>query len=317
MNNVFMFSGQGSQYYQMGRALFEANGTFRRVMRQMDAQAADLVGQSVVAAIFDRSRRPSDLFDRLLLTSPAILMTEIALLETLRAAGVHPDMALGASLGSYAAAVAAGGLDGEEALGAVIAHARALESRCSRGAMMAILAERSLYERDELRRHCELAATHFAGHFVVSMPSERVAQVGKFLEHEAIAFQLLPVAFAFHSPWIEAARDLLVVPATVGGSLAIPLACCAHADTLTALPQNYFWTVARLPIRFDQMIATLEAEQPHRYIDVGPAGTLATFLKYSLGRASPSRAHKILSPVGDDLAALDRLLGQFSTTAAH
>jgi acyl transferase domain-containing protein len=114
MRNVFMFSGQGSQYYQMGRALYEQGGTFARSMRAMDRIVQDLGCPSVVNALYGDQPKGAP-FDDLVLSHPAIFMVEFALSQTLLEMGIEPHLTLGVSLGSVAASVLAGGLRMEEA----------------------------------------------------------------------------------------------------------------------------------------------------------------------------------------------------------
>src|SRR5579872_4118204 len=103
-----MFSGQGSQYFQMGRSLYDNNDTFRHWMMQLDGIARELSGNSVIEALYAPQRRIGDVFDRTALTHPAIFMVEYSLAQTLIHAGVCPDIVLGVSLGSFAAAAVAG-----------------------------------------------------------------------------------------------------------------------------------------------------------------------------------------------------------------
>ena len=83
--------------------------------------------------------------------------------------------------------------------------------------------------------------------------------------------------------------------------------CCERATSLSALSEDYFWRVIRRPIRFQDSINELEKSASYRYIDVGPSGTLATFLKYLLPATSSSTAHAILTPHGRDQKNLDAL----------
>src|ERR1700733_6256349 len=78
---VFMFSGQGSQYFQMGRVLFEKNDTFRHWMVQLDDVARKLLGRSVIDALYSSFHGKGDPFDRTLLTHPAIFMVEYTLVR--------------------------------------------------------------------------------------------------------------------------------------------------------------------------------------------------------------------------------------------
>jgi hypothetical protein len=72
------------------------------------------------------------------------------------------------------------------------------------------------------------------------------------------------------------------------------------------------WNTVRRPIEFERTIAELEQRAPRHYIDVGPAGTLATFLKYGLPPSSASMSYPILSPFGSELKNYERLLSQRS-----
>lgn len=63
---VFMFSGQGSQYYHMGKELFKENIVFRQSMHEMDAMAARRIGTSIVEEIYHPAKRVSDPFDSIL-----------------------------------------------------------------------------------------------------------------------------------------------------------------------------------------------------------------------------------------------------------
>jgi bacillaene synthase trans-acting acyltransferase len=141
---VFMFCGQGSHHLQMGRELFDKNERFRQSMLELDALAQVLGGEPVIEALYDAAEAKP--FDRTLLTHPAIFMVEYSLAQCLIGAGVVPDMALGASLGSLAAAVIGGFMDVERAMAAVMHQALTFEACCERGGMIAILAEPSLFE---------------------------------------------------------------------------------------------------------------------------------------------------------------------------
>ena len=309
---VFMFSGQGSQYFQMGKDLFEKNDVFRASMLRLDDLVRQISGVPVLATLYEDGRHKGDPFDRTLLTHPAIFMVEYSLAQTLMQSGLKPDMVLGVSLGSFAAAAIAGFLDVEEALAGVVRQAIALEESCEPGAMIAVLGDPKLFEQDFLGGRSELAAVNFASHFVVSARQADLEPIEAGLRSREIAYQRLPVSFPFHSQWIEKGRErfepfmqsIRYKPAT------LPYACCDRAAVVSELPRDYFWNIVRHPMLFREMTARLEEEGPRRYVDVGPAGTLATFLKYSLPATTTSTMHPILTPYGLDqrnLAAVVKL----------
>lgn len=312
---VFMFSGQGSQYFQMGKELFEKNETFHGWMVRLDEMAGRSSGDSIVDTLYSSARGKSDPFDRTPATHPAIFIVEYSLAQTLIEAGVQPDMVLGASLGSFAAAAIAGFMDVEDALSAVIRQATAIEERCEPGGMIAVLADPALFAEEFLRGHSELAAVNFSSHFVVTAKGSELARIETELKGRAVGHQRLPVSFAFHSRWIDEARAPFVSSMRPVGRKRnrLPLVCCDQAAMVTELSDDYLWDVVRHPIRFRETIAMLERQGACRYIDAGPAGTLATFLKYELPKTTRSTVHAILTPYGLDqknLAAVSASLRQ-------
>jgi bacillaene synthase trans-acting acyltransferase/trans-AT polyketide synthase/acyltransferase/oxidoreductase domain-containing protein len=51
----------------------------------------------------------------------------------------------------------------------------------------------------------------------------------------------------------------------------------------------------------------LEEENSYCYIDLGPSGTLATFVKYILKDASNSKTIGAINPFGQDISSLEKL----------
>ncbi len=308
-STVFMFSGQGSQYFHMGAALFESDPRFRQWLLRLDEMARPRVGTSVVDALYSAARGKADPFERTLLSHPAIFMVEYALAQSLIGAGIEPALTLGVSVGSFAAAAVAGFIEAEAALGCVIQQALALEQHGEPGGMIAVLAEPALFREEFLAAHSELAAVNFAAHFVVSARRSDLSHIEDALRARGVGYQRLPVSFPFHSRWMDGARQPFEAALPENGAQGrMQLACCDRVELLTSLPRGFFWDVVRHEIRFREMIGCLETRGVHRYVDVGPAGTLATFLKYGLSAQTQSTVHVILTPFGFDARNLERLL---------
>jgi bacillaene synthase trans-acting acyltransferase len=303
IKTVFMFSGQGSHYFQMGRPLFEGNPIFRTHMLRLDAMVRESIGTSVVEMLYSPANGIAATFDRTRITHPAIFMVEYSTAQALMHAGVVPDIVLGTSLGSFVAATLAGCIALEDALTAVIRHALTIEEHCQPGGMIAVLADPALYDEKFLRSTCECAAVNFSSHFVISATQAQCTNIQNQLDSRDIPWQRLAVSHAFHSRWIDEARShfessMKSVPLKSG---TLPLVCCDRAATLSKLHSAHFWDVTRHPIRFPPAIAGLEQKGTYRYVDAGPSGTLATIMKYVLPSGSRSVVHATLTPHGDDL----------------
>lgn len=304
-----MFSGQGSQYFHMGQQLYARSPHFRRSMDEMDVLVADLCGYSVLSTLYDPGKNKADAFDSLPLTHPALFMVEWATAQTLMAHGVEPDFVLGVSLGTYVAAALAGAFSWETALTAVSLQARVIERHAQRGAMFAVMSDDDPLVDPWLAVRCEVAAYNFATHRVLSVPLNQVGAVETYLRARNFQAQRLPVTFPFHSRWMEDIRPSLEqsLGSLHAPAMRLPLACSAATHVLTHIPEGHFWRVVRQPIRFGATIESIERAGPFRYVDAGPSGTLATFLRYALPAGSGSKAHATLSPFGGDLKRLDAL----------
>ncbi|MFI5982199.1 ACP S-malonyltransferase [Streptomyces sp. NPDC051555] len=304
---VFMFSGQGSQYYGMGRELFEADAVFRAALLRHDAVVAAELGESVIARMFDPARRKNDPFTDTRLTHPAIVMTELALAETLRAAGLEPAYLLGSSLGEYAAAAVSGSLDEAECLRVLVRQASGLRTG-PRGGMLAVLAPVDVLDRVAALRECEVAARNYPGHFVVAADEDTLARAERELRAADVLHQRVPVEYAYHSRHMEPvlAQCNNAFDGVEFGPPTIPWISCVDGRSVERPTAHHFWRAARRPIEFEEAMAAMRARGDFLYLDLGPSGTLHNFARNNLPAGSRSRSLPLLSPFGYDPEQISR-----------
>lgn len=294
-----MFSGQGSHYYQMGRELYDQEPIFKQQIHAAEAIFRDLTGLSILDILYNDKFKKSDSFSRTFYTHPSIFIVEYALFRLLLEQGIVPDYVLGASVGEFCAAVASGILTFEEALQAVIAQAQMVETYCPPGAMMAILHPCDVYNDFlPIREQSERAAINFPSHFVISGTTDHIKQIASLLDEKHITFHKLAVEHGFHSELIDHAAQpyLHLLKQFSLKTPHTPFISCAHEVLFTPLSPTHFWDAIRKPIRFQHTIEALERENNYIYLDPGPSGTLATFVKYNLKKTSFSRTRTILTP---------------------
>ncbi|GAQ53476.1 ACP S-malonyltransferase [Streptomyces acidiscabies] len=304
VRTVFMFSGQGSQTYQMGRELYDEEPVFRNALHRLDAE----LDTSVVARLYDPARRVSEPFTDTAVTHPAIVMVELALAETLMAYGVVPDLLLGASLGEFTAAVLAGVLEPGDCLRRLVGMAHSAADSAP-GGMLAVLTDPALLRQDpDLHRELELAAHNYDAHYVVAGPLHALDRTEALLTEREIAHQRIPVAHAFHSHLMDPSRrafDAVWADAEFR-TPRIPLVSSAIAGPLSEVSAEHLWRVAREPIEFAATVRELEASGPYLYLDAGPSGTLHNFVRANLaarpGTGSESMA--LLTPFTRDTRQL-------------
>ncbi|KNG85249.1 putative polyketide synthase [Aspergillus nomiae NRRL 13137] len=137
---VMVFTGQGAQWPQMGRELLRSNQVFRSSIRSLDQHLQTMTGDKPEYSIEAELKKPGKK-SRLSLaefSQPLCTAIQIALVDTLKSAGIRPDAVVGHSSGEIAAAYAAGALTAAEAITAAH-HRGAVTSRQKREGTMAAI----------------------------------------------------------------------------------------------------------------------------------------------------------------------------------
>lgn len=310
---VFMFAGQGSQYYRMGQELYEQHAGFRECLDGGSRLAEGALGVSLVDLLYGPGAQRSQPFERTRFTHPAIFLVNLGVATALRAEGLVPAAVLGYSLGEMVAWTAAGALTLEAALRFVIQTAALVEDGTPAAGMLAVLASPTLpAERPEVFAGTTVACTNYPGHFVVAGRRPDLLRAQTLLRAQDVVCQVLPIQHGFHSPMLDPIRDPLraMAQGLKAATPRLPVVSCMAGKTLTAaeFTPEYCWQVWRAPVRFAKTIQGLEAEgAPWVYVDAGPSGTLAGFAQRVPGKHPASRALAVLSPFGADLRNLARV----------
>jgi bacillaene synthase trans-acting acyltransferase len=312
---VFMFSGQGSQYYHMGKELYCQNSVFRHWMRKLNDIVYKNFGLSIIDEIYDETKSKFDKFDHLLYTHPAIFMVEYSLARVLIESGFEPDYVLGTSIGEFASAAVAGAISLEETLACLLKQAELVENHCQVGSMIAIIESPDLYDQSYIMSlHSELAAINYSSHFVIAGDREKLLKIEEHLKSRGGFFRALPVRYGFHSSNIDPIEHeyKTFLHEFSFKRPEIPVISCLLSGHVTEFSPGYFWNVVRQPINFQKTIFKIIKENGQfNYIDLGPSGTLANFVKQNLSRDSVSQVYDILNLFGQDIKNLEKVKESF------
>jgi acyl transferase domain-containing protein len=320
---VWMFPGQGAQYFRMGRELYEGNETFRSWMERLDDLAAGYVGESIVDIVYDSERPRSEPFEQILYTHPALFMVQYAMAQTLLSEDFPaPDFLLGASLGEFVAAAVAGVASVETMLFDVIKQARLFEAHCGGGAMLVVIDDVDTFHTSPVfSEECELAGVNFDRCFVVSGPRSRILAIASHLKERDITHQLLPVTVAFHSSLVDNIEEIFVrmFSGRAWHPAGIPIISCAVSpgdptgQESARFSPGYWWRVVRQAIEFKRTLT--DFERGHRqaiYLDLGPSGNMATFARYNLTASAHGRVMPVMTPWGHDCESIETARNRLS-----
>ena len=201
---AFLFSGQGSQYVNMGRQLYETSSTFRQILHRCEEILCPYLKQPMLSLLYPDIDVDSPL-DSTVYTQPAIFALEYALYQLWKSWGVEPDIVMGHSLGEYAAACAAGILPWEKGLQLVAQRANLMQALPKDGAMVAVFAQEAQV-RAAIETHqneVAIAAINGKQHFVLSGRAQAVEAVVAILHSQRIKTKPLIVSRGFHSRQME------------------------------------------------------------------------------------------------------------------
>ncbi len=202
---ALLFSGQGSHYPQMGKALHNSFPVIRHQMNRL----ADLMDFDLQQLF---SERNDGLLQKTEYQQPALFLLEYALFQQFKALGLHPAAMAGHSMGELTALSAAGCFSCEDGFRLINKRAQCMAKASTMvsdpGAMLAVS-----MPPDELRTILANSPQLFITNFnspeqtVVGGEHQAILQLKEKLDRDAHWNLQLPVSMAFHSPTMRIIRD--------------------------------------------------------------------------------------------------------------
>ncbi len=302
---VFMFSGQGAQYVNMGWGLYQTEKVFRETVDSSLAILSSVLGYDMKEILYpgnrlnlvskrsaagdrlactgpDQTRAISARMNRTDIAQPALFTIEYALAKLLISWGIKPFAMIGHSIGEYSAACLADVFSLEDALRLVVLRGRLMNQMPS-GAMLGVpLPEQDL--EPLLTTELSLAAVNSPSSCVVSGSHETVAAFEKELEARGYPGRRLHTSHAFHS-WMmepilkEFEEKIKEIPLN---KPRIPYVSNLTGNWITVeeVTEPGYWAKhLRGTVRFSAGVEALLKEENPLFIEIGPGSTLTTYVQ--------------------------------------
>jgi [acyl-carrier-protein] S-malonyltransferase len=287
MSMAFLFPGQGAQSVGMCQSI---HGKFACAKALFD-RASEILGYDLAKLCFEG---PKEQLDSTVYSQPALFVSSLAALEMLKE--VKPDLVAsathtaGLSLGEYTALVFAGAIGFEDGLKVVRQRGQAMQDSSDRNpsGMASLL----MLDRDKVQAICEEAAAIgqvlianylCPGNLVISGEKPAVAKAVELAEAAGGKTVTLAVAGAFHTSIMQPADQKLAdaLASVPIQSPRIPVVSNVDAAVHSEPEEIRQLLVQQVvnPVRWEDSIRWLLAQEVTEFTEVGPGKVLAGLLK--------------------------------------
>jgi acyl transferase domain-containing protein/thioesterase domain-containing protein/acyl carrier protein len=309
-----MFPGGGAQYPGAARELYERLSAFRDAVEECFRVMPAAVPADLRSLMFERAADDAEAeqaLERPVRALAALFVLEYAFAALWRHWGVVPDAVIGHSAGEYPAAVIAGVMTLEDALGIVVVRGQIFE-RMEAGGMLSVqLPETKL--RVLLGGELDLAAVNDADLCVASGGVPALEALECRLRSEDVESRRVRINVAAHSRLLDA--HLETFRACVQKVRLSP-SRLAFVSTLTGEPASgnqlttpeYWVRQLRQTVRFGDGLNAALKEPGAVLVEVGPGQALSSLARLARGGCRPASiiasCRKADEPDGDLAFAL-------------
>ena len=302
---AFVFTGNGSQWTGMGRALLDQSSAFAESVERVGRSFARHSDLSLTDALVSSEMHLTEI------AQPALFAVQVGLHDMLSDMGLSPDVVLGHSVGEVAAAYAGGIFTLDQAVDVI--YARSTTQAKTRGAgRMAALGlgpEPGFKFIRSISPELEIAAVNSHRSVTVAGPETDLEKLSKRASEMDVRCTLLALDYAFHSkamdpveaPLLEMLRDL---SPTTGSTPFISTVTGRELDG-EQMGAHYWWRNVREPVAFGAGVLEAMEQDVRLFVEIGPRPNMAGYLNEILRHAEQRGAHiATLNPSGSGVRAV-------------
>ena len=311
---VFVYCGQGPQWWAMGRESIRTDPDVRSAVEACSAAFERHAGWSLLDAML--ADESTSRIGETAVAQPAIVALQIGLTAWWRVRGIVPDAVVGHSVGEITAAHVGGTLSLDDAMRVIYHRSRLMQRAAGRDGKMLAVELTEADARALIAAHAgavDVGAVNGPRSVTLSGDAAAIEALARTCEAQGVFCRALTVQCAFHSHHME---PLMAELADVLADLRPAAATMPLYSTLTgtaveqAFDAEHWAREIREPVRFAAAIATALGNGGRLFVEVGPHPVLSADVA-ATARASGSEIVQVhsLRRGADDVRSLLAALG--------
>jgi len=283
-NIVFMFPGQGDQYVNMCRSLYDTEVVFRQAMEECAELLKIELGENILDVIYPQvaDEAATAQINNTAYSQPALFTIGYALGKLWMSWGIYPAVFVGHSIGEFVAAYFSGVFSLKDALRLIATRGRMM-GNLPRGSMLSVRLD---YEgiQPYLSPELALAASNSPQLSVVAGSFEAIDKLSSVLNDKGILNRVLATSHAFHSHMMEP----VVAPfGEFAGSIPLNAPIIPIMSTVTgqwmrpedATDAQYWARHLRSTVFFGKAVQQLMDNGYGVFLELGPGKSVATLAR--------------------------------------
>ena len=283
---AFIFSGQGGQWFGMGRELLKTEQVFYRAIEKIDRLIQKHYSWSLINEL--RTDDAESRIHNIDVIQPAIFSIQIALVELWKSWGVVPDAVCGHSMGEVAAAHIAGILTLEDAIKIICGRSKLLKRLSGKGSMIAteLSADQAREIIEKYDNDTAIGVINSPHSTVLSGNPETLDKIMVSLQEQNLFCKQVNVDVASHSQQIDHLRsELLDVLNGLNPQMSsLPIYSTltgARADNID-FNAEYWIDNLRKPVLFSDAVGHLLDHGHSIFVEIGPHPILLSSIQQSI-----------------------------------